>query len=242
VTARVLAAALAALSVSGCTATAPPTLDMTPAADVVTFGDSVPAGSACGCEPFPDLYARLLSPAGRSVDLAQGGYTSADVLRQLADPGTRDAVRGATVVLIMVGANDLAGVVQDGDGDDSYRAAAAGVRDNVVAAVGAVRAAHAAPVPVVVLGYWNVVQDGAVGLAEFGAGGERRAASATRYANDALRAAAARTSAAYLPTYAVFKGDDGARDPTDLLAPDGDHPNARGHAAIAAALYAATGH
>ena len=37
----------------------------------------------------------------------------------------------------------------------------------------------------------------------------------------------------------AFKGDDRDQDPTALLAPDGDHPNAAGHQAIADALYAA---
>ena len=85
-------------------------------------------------------------------------------------------------------------------------------------------------------GYWNVVLDGRVGAEQYGPDGVRAAAEATRYANDALRVAARQTGARYVPTEAAFHGDDGGRDPTGLLAPDGDHPNAAGHAAIAALI------
>ena len=44
------------------------------------------------------------------------------------------------------------------------------------------------------------------------------------------------TGATYISTLPAFHGQDGTRDPTNLLAPDGDHPNAAGHAAIAALL------
>jgi lysophospholipase L1-like esterase len=42
-----------------------------------------------------------------------------------------------------------------------------------------------------------------------------------------------------VPTYTVFKGANGRTDPTSLLAPDGDHPNALGHRLIAQALLGA---
>jgi len=89
---------------------------------------------------------------------------------------------------------------------------------------------------VVVLGYWNVVLDGRVGATEYGPDEARAAADATTRVNDALRDAAAATGATYVPTLAAFHGDDGTLDPTRLLAADGDHPNAAGHAAIAALI------
>ena len=64
----------------------------------------------------------------------------------------------------------------------------------------------------------------------------RAAAEATRCANEALRAAAARSGATFVPTEAAFHGDGGERDPSGLLAPAGDHPNAAGDAAIAALI------
>ena len=39
--------------------------------------------------------------------------------------------------------------------------------------------------------------------------------------------------------YAAFKGEHAERDPTNLLAADGDHPNAAGHRLIAQALLSA---
>ena len=42
--------------------------------------------------------------------------------------------------------------------------------------------------------------------------------------------------ATYVDLYAPFKGADGSADPTDVLAADGDHPNAAGHEIIAQAL------
>jgi acyl-CoA thioesterase-1 len=243
-------ALLAALLLAGCAAPAPgPTpADPSPAdpaptrmgaapATVVTLGDSVPAGTACDCDPFPDLYARRLSPPARSVDEAVAGDTSADLRGRLTDPEVRTALDSATVVLIMIGANDLADAFDNGRDEVAYREAATAVEDNVAAIVAGVRRER--PVTVLVLGYWNVVKDGTAGRAAYGADGERSAETATRYANGALHRAADRSGARYVPTTPVFKGEARDQDPTDLLAPDGDHPDAQGHEAIAEALYAA---
>ncbi|MEV4701849.1 SGNH/GDSL hydrolase family protein [Actinoplanes sp. NPDC049316] len=202
---------------------------------VVTLGDSVPAGTACGCTPFPDLYARMLSPHARSLNLAQPGYTVGDVEDQLGDDRVRDNLGSATVVLVMAGANDMAGVF--GDGDDAFPPAAEKVRTAMATILTAVHQAHAAPIRIVVLGYWNVVKDGPVGLAAYGPDGVRSAQRATRYGNDALRAAAEQSGDVYLTTTPAIEeeGSGGA----GRLAPDGDHPNASGHEAIAAAIYAA---
>jgi lysophospholipase L1-like esterase len=210
-----------------------------PTGTVVTLGDSVPAGTACDCDPFPDLYAALLAPPARSINDARPGYTSADVRGQLSDAGIRADLGSATVVLIMAGANDLADAFDHDRDENAYRAAAAAVRQNVDATVAAVRQDHPAAVTVLVLGYWNVVKDGAVGLATYGADGERSAVTATRYANRALRQAAADSGARYVPTTPLFDGAQRDRDSTALLAADGDHPNADGHRAIARAVFAA---
>jgi lysophospholipase L1-like esterase len=210
-----------------------------PTGTVVTLGDSVPAGTACDCDPFPDLYAALLAPPARSINDARPGYTSADVRGQLSDAGIRADLGSATVVLIMAGANDLADAFDHDRDENAYRAAAAAVRQNVDATVAAVRQDHPAAVTVLVLGYWNVVKDGAVGLATYGADGERSAVTATRYANRALRQAAADSGARYVPTTPLFDGAQRDQDSTALLAADGDHPNADGHRAIANAVFAA---
>ena len=48
---------------------------------MVTLGDSVPAGTGCGCTAFPELYARRQGAV--SINLAAPGLTSADVRAQL---------------------------------------------------------------------------------------------------------------------------------------------------------------
>jgi acyl-CoA thioesterase-1 len=207
---------------------------------VVTLGDSVPAGTNCDCDPFPDLYAHRLRPAGISANESQAGFTSADVRNQLGDRTVRAALGDASIVLVMIGANDV-GAAFDRDNTDvaGFQAAADTVQQNVATIVTTIRGGRT-PAPVVlVLGYWNVVKDGAVGLAEYGATGEQSAVQATRITNAALRRAAAASGARYVTTTPVFKGRSRTQDPTALLASDGDHPDAAGHEAIADAVYAA---
>lgn len=239
-----LGALVAALCLAACSAAPAPAVPLSETATVggqvvVALGDSVPAGTACDCDPFPDLYARMLSPAASAANLARPGYTSNDVRGQIDDDGTDDTLRKATVVLIMAGANDLAATFDD-DGDDAaYQSTAAQVVANVRATIDGIRQVHVSPVQIVVLGYWNVVKDGAVGLATYGSDGVAAAENATRYCNEALRQAAESDGARYVTTRVAFKGENRDQDPTGLLAPDGDHPNARGHQAIADVVYAA---
>lgn len=194
---------------------------------VVTLGDSVPAGTACDCDPFPATYARTVHAV--SEDLAVPGYTSADVLAQI--PGVRSRLATANEVVLMIGANDLAAAF---DAGSSFPAAAGTMQRNVTASIEAIDAIRTTTV--LVLGYWNVVQDGQVAAASYGPSGVKRSVTATEYANDGLRAAAEKTHATYISTDTAFHGPDGSGDPTGLLAADGDHPNAAGHAAIAALL------
>jgi acyl-CoA thioesterase-1 len=194
---------------------------------VVTLGDSVPAGTACDCDPFPATYARTVHAV--SENLAVPGYTSADVLAQI--PGVRSHLAAASEVVLMIGANDLAAAF---DAGTSLPAAAGTMQQNVTASIRAIDTIRSTTV--LVLGYWNVVQDGQVAAAAYGPAGVKRSVTATEYANDGLRAAAEQTHATYISTDPAFHGPDGSRDPTGLLAPDGDHPNAAGHAAIAALL------
>ncbi len=209
------------LLLGGC---AVPGSDSPPRRTVVTLGDSVAAGSACDCEPFPDLYAH--SQRAASANLAVPGFTSGDVLAQL--PGDRTALAAADEVLLMIGANDLAAAF---DAGDPYSDAATTVRNQVMATITEIEQIH--PTRVIVLGYWNVVQDGQVGRAAYGEAGMRESARATAAANDALRAAAKGTGAIYVSTDVAFHGADGTLDPTALLAADGDHPDAAGHELIA---------
>jgi acyl-CoA thioesterase-1 len=221
---------LVVLLLAGC-AQAAPGARAGAAREVVTFGDSVPAGNACGCTPFPGLYAAAIGAA--SDNLSRSGYSSADVRGQLATPGAEAAVRAAATVLIMIGANDVAAAFDPAGG--SYAALATQVQQNVTAIVTAVRTLSPSA-SVLVLGYWNVVEDGAVGRADYGDTGVAESVAATADCNGALSRAAAATGVPYLDTTAAFKGTDGESDPTGLLASDGDHPNAAGQQAIATAV------
>ncbi|MEV4349913.1 SGNH/GDSL hydrolase family protein [Actinoplanes sp. NPDC049596] len=194
---------------------------------VVTLGDSVAAGAACGCQPFPALYAS--AQHATNVDLAQSGADSADV-RALV-PLSKPALAAAAEVVIMVGANDMAA---DFEKPASYPSVAAAVRTNVTATITAIEQIH--HVRVIVLGYWNVVLDGRVAATKYGPTGVRASLTATDTVNEALRTAAQQTGARYVPTAPAFHGPDGTQDPTGSLAPDGDHPNANGQAAIAALI------
>ncbi|WP_433363070.1 SGNH/GDSL hydrolase family protein [Actinoplanes sp. CA-142083] len=210
---------LLALLLSACT----PQAGFSSTLAVVTLGDSVPAGTACGCEPFPILYARAEHFV--SLDLASSGATTADV--RAAVPGQRDLLSSAASVIIMVGANDMAPSFEK---PSEYGPISSAIQANVSAALNAIEQIH--HVPVMVVGYWNVVLDGRVGAALYGPSGVRDAAAATASVNQALQAAATASGATYVSTLEAFHRGD----PTGLLAPDGDHPNAAGHAEIAALL------
>jgi len=213
---------------------------------VVALGDSVPSGGGCDCRAFPEMYAATsaarVGEVARTVNLAVDGYTSAEVLSQVADPAARSALQTADTVVIMVGANDfLQALADDLDGRlsraDCYTLAKTSVAANVIDTVQQIHAIHPTPVSVIVVGYWNVAEDGSVGRAAYGADGMAKADRATAYADTALQQAAADTGAHYVATLAAFRGPGGGLDPTPLLAADGDHPNAAGHDRIAQALF-----
>ena len=90
----------------------------------VAFGDSWPAGAHCGgCRAFPYLWADLIEErTGRPVEItsfmgaaehsAVESKTSTSLLASLrTDEETRDAVRGADVILVATGPNSLEDVL-----------------------------------------------------------------------------------------------------------------------------------
>jgi lysophospholipase L1-like esterase len=215
-------------------------------ARVVALGDSVPAGSACDCRNFVSVYADLVSrhthrPAA-VTNLARGGAETEDLLEQLKQPETRSALGDATTVLLMVGANDFLGpfrhVRRGASTTATYRPVARRVQHNVEQAISQIRALHPGRLTIAVLDYWNVVEDGRVARRDYGTAGVKAAESATAWANKALKAAAWAGAADFVSSYAAFKGTDGHKDPTPLLAADGDHPNAAGHRLLAQTVYA----
>jgi lysophospholipase L1-like esterase len=86
------------------------------------------------------------------------------------------------------------------------------------------------PTTVVVTGYWNVWQDGAVGRG-MGADFVQVSRAVTGMVNQGLQRAATGNGALYVDLAKAFTA--AGPDDTGLLAADGDHPNAAGHQLIA---------
>jgi lysophospholipase L1-like esterase len=216
---------------------------------VVALGDSVVAGAACGCRPYPELFGDELA-AGVSVpvttvNLGASGQTTADVVSELAPGG--DAVgpiSQADVVLVSVGANDLSPALDawaTGGCEPACQAplladlqvGMARVLSGIRADLGGRRA------DILVTTYWNVFLDGRVARDTMSAGYLPWSETLTDLANAAICDAATFAGATCVDLVHVFKGTDGIADPTPLLADDGDHPDAAGQAAIAQALLSA---
>jgi len=197
---------------------------------VVALGDSVPAGNACGCTSFVAQVAAAWHAALRN--LARGGYTSADVLSQ-AQRLHVDGGPGQTT-LVTVGANDFDSALlsqpgyRSSDGFSGYAGTFAALQRNLTALLSQLHGR------VIVTGYWNVFLDGDVGRAK-GSAYVRDSDALTRMVNAALERTAAAADATYVDLYGPFKGD-GDQDDSALLAADGDHPSAAGHALIAAVV------
>lgn len=220
-----------------------------PVRRIVVLGDSVPAGSRCACLPFGELLARQLTAAQAArvtvTNQAVPGLTTAGLIRQLASPATRRALAGADVVTLTIGANDFVAdraarpecLPPGGSGcfgDELSRLPAL-----VDQALARVRSATRPGTRVLATGYWNVFLDGLVGRGQ-GAAYVRNSDVLTRRVNTVLAQRAARAGADYVDLYGAFEHRP-LDELTDLLADDGDHPSAAGHALIARLLAAALG-
>jgi lysophospholipase L1-like esterase len=90
------------------------------------------------------------------------------------------------------------------------------------------------PTTVLVTGYWNVFEDGAVARRASGEAGLQASLTLTRRVNATIRGVAASAGAQYVDLFEPFQRR--GRDITSLMAADGDHPDAAGHALIARVL------
>lgn len=213
---------------------------------VVALGDSVTAGNGCDCTPFPALYARELSRSrgveASAVNLGAGGLDSDGLFAMLTE-GTDAArtVADSNVVVITIGANDFGS-----QHDDVVSGACTGscltdtvrhMSSEVTRILDRVRELRSGrSTAVLITGYWNVFEGGAVARRLFPDVGLAATAALTDRVNDALHGVAERGHATYVDLYGPFKGLDTDGEDTDLLADDGDHPDARGHLLIAETL------
>jgi lysophospholipase L1-like esterase len=221
---------------------------------VVGLGDSVTAGSACDCVNFVQLYATGLARRWRrtvdETNLGAGGLTSTGLLSRVqSDDETRAQVRSADVVLMTIGANDLVPALRawdSGPGTDDRTCGGTcdstdvdRVGQNIEAVLAVVhRLRRGRPTLVLVTTYWNVFEDGDVASADRGASYLAWSDGLTRRLNARVTQAALAAGATPVDLYGPFKAN--GKDPTPLLAADGDHASAAGHEVIASTLLAAT--
>ena len=215
---------------------------------VLGLGDSVTAGSACGCVDFVRLLAHDLGLAtGQDVaatNRGRPGQTSSQLLALVrGDAGVGADIRSADADVITIGANDLTPALQAWDAggcDDACAQRDVGTVTSrvadVVHEVQALRGGRATRI--IVTDYWNVFEDGEVARHNFPAEGRAATTTLTRNANQVIASTAHADGAVFVDLYDAF--EDSGRDVTSLLAPDGDHPNAAGHALIARLLLDAT--
>ena len=191
----------------------------------VALGDSVPAGSACGCVPYPELSASSLTrPGGPAVTAANdavGGYTTEDVLTQVrSDPGVMSHVAQADVVEIEAGANDVGYTDGCGMAVACYSGGVATVGQHLAEIVARVRElAGGHPVAVVLLDYWSVWLGGRYAKAQ-GPAYVDLVGALTDQVNSVIKRTAARTGAGYVDLRAALKGPDYTEDETPYLAGD----------------------
>jgi lysophospholipase L1-like esterase len=232
----------AAPSPTTTTATPLPTLRL------VGLGDSVMSGAACGCQPFLAQYATMLASRDHRVvspaNLGSGGLTAAQLADQLTDPGTAAEVASAGTVVVTIGANDLVPLVSTWEngpcGSSCFKPAVAAMRRSVALVLSRINSLVPDGTQVLVTNYWNVFEDGDVADSKEGPGFADWSDRVTVAANAAICSEAQAAGDACVDTYHPFLGADGTKNPTPLLAEDGDHPDAAGHTLIARALLSET--
>ena len=215
---------------------------------VTGLGDSVPSGGACNCTSYVTLFGTSAAASHKIpadvTNAAYGGLTSAGLLRQLTSPHLRTIIAASDVVIVTIGANDFneSSVTNPSCTADErlacFRAPLAQLATNLSSALSTIRALTVGrQAAILVTGYWNVFKDGEVARSR-GSAYVAGSYALTRAVNALVQAAAERNDATYVDIYTPFNAN-GTRDDTALLATDGDHPNARGHALIARLLLAA---
>ncbi|WP_165956669.1 SGNH/GDSL hydrolase family protein [Kribbella antibiotica] len=215
---------------------------------VLALGDSVTSGFHCYCDAFPAAYGdQLAAQTGSGVtvhNFGVGGIDSGGLLDDLDESGSpmAQAATDADYVLLTIGANDFAGHEDDVTAGtcttECVSEELAGLSTNLRQILDRITALDTHRTPeVLVTGYWNVFKDGQVARDEYPLEGVDATQALTKAANEVIANVAQAAHATYVDLYAPFEA---APDVTKLLAADGDHPNAAGHALIADLLLKAT--
>jgi lysophospholipase L1-like esterase len=211
----------------------------------------VTSGFNCDCDDYVTGFGRLLAQqTGARVDVTddgQAGSTSSSLADQLEgndrdDRSRQSHVADADVVVITMGANDLTPALaawRSGSCPVScYGPEVEQMEADLSRVLDRVHDLEGGRARVFVTTYWNVFTDGEVAHKAERQGYLAWSDAVTRKANEAITQVAAMHGATLVDLYTPFKGD-GTSDPTDLLADDGDHPDAAGTAAISRAVLAA---
>ncbi|SEQ15622.1 SGNH/GDSL hydrolase family protein [Microlunatus flavus] len=218
---------------------------------VVGLGDSVTSGYHCDCDDYVTGFAHLLAArdgiAVKATNDGEAGSTSNGLADELDgtdgdDRAEQHDVAKADVVVLTMGANDLEPALDafrqgscDASCSDPEVAQMQTDLGRVLDRVQTLEGGHAR---VLVTTYWNVFTDGDVARKAERSGYLAWSDTLTRQANQAIATVARQHGATLVDLYAPFKGD-GSKDPTDLLADDGDHPDPAGTAVISKAVLAA---
>ncbi|GAC1419546.1 MAG: hypothetical protein NVSMB57_13900 [Actinomycetota bacterium] len=167
------------------------------------------------------------------------GATSGSLVETLStDAHTQAAVAGADIVVVTIGANDFhdADLMRSGCADvRCFAAPISTLQKNLTTIVNRIRVLRDNRTTAIRLtGYWQIWKDGAVAQ-KLGRHYRTVNDALTREVNATIAQVASATESGFVDLYRPFRGD-GDADDTQLLASDGDHPNANGHSVIASAL------
>jgi lysophospholipase L1-like esterase len=215
---------------------------------VVGLGDSVMGGTNCGCSGIMSLYAEqehAASPSTRIVPVNLGvpGATTSTLRSDLQSSSVLSQVARARVVVVIIGANDLIPQLRrwqrSGCSESCYAPAVTAMGERLHSVLGSVAAARRSSTgAVLVLDYWNVFRDGEQTRQSQGQEIIDWARTVSRLANSTICRASRDFHDTCVDLYGPMLGTDD--DPSDLLAADGDHPNAKGVDLIVDRLVAAT--